>query len=44
MENATAGVLDSSTLVLPAVDSPEFIGLVAVAVIAPYLFCLGIYA
>jgi hypothetical protein len=30
-------------LELPAVDSPEFMGLVATAIIAPYVFCLCIY-
>ena len=29
---------------LPAENSPEFIGLVCVAITLPYLFCLSIYA
>jgi sterol desaturase/sphingolipid hydroxylase (fatty acid hydroxylase superfamily) len=30
-------------LELPSVDSPEFIGLVTAAIVAPYIFCLCIY-
>lgn len=33
----------SKLLDLPAVDSKEFLGLVALAVTTPYLFCLAIY-